>query len=70
MNEGEALTERQLEVARLISDGLTDKQIAGALGISFQRVAQIIDTIRGKLQLDPQRDARLQIAKRFTPPAA
>jgi non-specific serine/threonine protein kinase len=34
-----ALTRRELEVARLVADGMTDREIAGALVIS-QRTAE------------------------------
>jgi DNA-binding NarL/FixJ family response regulator len=59
------LTDRQLEVARLISDGLTDKQIAAALGVTKQRIGQIVDSIRGKLNLPGNRNTRTLIAQQF-----
>lgn len=59
------LTDKQLEVARLIADGLTDKQIAAALRISKQRVGQLVDAIRGRMNLPGNRNTRALIAQNF-----
>ena len=61
----DALTDRQLEVARLVSDGLTDKQIAAALGLTKQRIGHIIDAVRGKLNLPTGLNTRALIAKNY-----
>lgn len=60
------LTVRQMSVAVLLSQGYPDKQIAGKLDISVQRVAQIVGEIRARLQLSTELDARLLIATRFS----
>jgi DNA-binding NarL/FixJ family response regulator len=43
------LTQRELEVLRLIAEGLSTKQIACQLGISFKTAATHRERILGKL---------------------
>lgn len=57
------LTSRQLQVAQLVRDGWTDKQIAAELQISKQRVSRLIASIAHRLDIDPARDARTLIAQ-------
>lgn len=57
------LTSRQLQVAQLVRDGWTDKQIAAELQISKQRVSRLIASIAQRLDIDSSRDARTLIAK-------
>jgi non-specific serine/threonine protein kinase len=52
------LTERELEVARLVVSGLTNRQIAQRLVLSVRTVDAHIDHIRNKLSLR----SRAQIA--------
>lgn len=59
------LTERQLEVALLVADGLTDKQIAAALHISDEGVAKHIERITVRWSIDRGRNIRVQIANRI-----
>ncbi len=46
-----ALTERECQVLRLVADGMTDKYIGTALGISHKTVQQHMVKIRGKLEV-------------------
>lgn len=59
------LSAREMEVARLIADGYTNKQIVATLGISKQRVSQIVNHIAELWELDCARDIRIQIATRL-----
>lgn len=43
-----ALTERQIECARLVADGLTSKEAARVIGISFRTFEQHINAAREK----------------------
>ena len=47
----DALTAREATVARLVADGLTDKEIAGRLSISRRTAENHVQRIRGKLGL-------------------
>jgi DNA-binding NarL/FixJ family response regulator len=46
----EPLTSRELEVVRLIVDGLTNAEIAGALGITERTVQAHVAAARRKLE--------------------
>lgn len=60
-----SLTSRQEQVARYVSLGWSDKQIAGALEISMDAVTYAIGRIAKAWKLDPLRNLRVQIAHRF-----
>ena len=60
---GERLTERQRQILRLLIDGLTDKEIAAALGITRRTAAHHVAAIRAKLNA-PSRTAAAAIAVR------
>jgi DNA-binding NarL/FixJ family response regulator len=62
ISPNEALTRRQLDVARLVHQGLKNTDIASTLGLTRQRVWSITRDIVRRLVLDPERDARVQIA--------
>ena len=51
------LSPRQLEVAQLISEGLTDKEIAKRMGISYWTVHTMMDLIRARTGMN-----RIQLA--------
>jgi DNA-binding CsgD family transcriptional regulator len=53
----EALTPREIEVLRLMSDGLVNKEIAGRLGISEHTAKFHVASILGKLQASSRTDA-------------
>lgn len=55
--EGEGLTEREIEVLRLIAQGASNPEIAGSLSISINTVKTHISHILGKLQLDNRTQA-------------
>lgn len=57
------LTPREVSVAALVAEGLTDKQIAGQLGIAENTVGNHITHITEALQLNRQRNVRVQIAR-------
>lgn len=60
------LTDRQFEVARLVADGLTDKQIGVALTISAETVGFHVMRIAKAWHLrDGGRNIRVQIANRI-----
>jgi non-specific serine/threonine protein kinase len=51
VDTGSGLTERELEVVRLLADGLTNREIADALFVSQRTVATHIDHILSKLDV-------------------
>ena len=53
----EALTPREIEVLRLMSDGLVNKEIADRLGISEHTAKFHVASILGKLQASSRTDA-------------
>jgi DNA-binding CsgD family transcriptional regulator len=56
----EALTPREIEVLRLMGDGLVNKEIAGRLGISEHTAKFHVASILGKLQASSRTDAVAQ----------
>ena len=58
-----SLSRRELEVAALVGQGYTDKQIAGILGLSLPQTRRTVYAIAEKLRLDRTRNIRVQIAK-------
>lgn len=59
------LTMRQMSVAVLVSQGYTDKQIAAELEIAENTVGNHISAIAEVLQLNRQRNIRVQITRRL-----
>lgn len=57
------LTSRQLQVAQLVRDGWTDKQIAAELQIDEETVAYHLRRIATICKLDRSRSIRIQIAQ-------
>ncbi len=57
VEDGEPLTPRELDVLRLLSQGLPNKSIAAALGISDQTVKFHVAAIYGKLGATNRTDA-------------
>ena len=60
----EALTPREIEVLRLMGDGLVNKEIAGRLGISEHTAKFHVASILGKLQASSRTDAVAQGMRR------
>ena len=56
------LTTRQREVAELIADGYTDKQIMALLELSAAAVRCHVDALVAKMRLNRTRNLRVQIA--------
>ena len=50
------LTERQLEVARLIADGYSNVEIGEKLGITARTVKALSDVVRRKLGVEKRRE--------------
>lgn len=59
----EPLTTRELEVVQLLSDGLTNKEIAQRLGISDHTVKFHLNGIMGKLGVDTRTEAVVHAAR-------
>lgn len=57
------LSGRQIEVAVLVADGFSDKQIAGRLAISASAVRIYVLRIARKLGLDESRNRRVLITR-------
>jgi DNA-binding NarL/FixJ family response regulator len=60
----EALTERELEVLRLIAQGQNNKTIAQTLFLSEGRVRNIVSEILGKLQANDRTEALVKAARK------
>jgi DNA-binding NarL/FixJ family response regulator len=60
----EALTPREIEVLRLMGNGLVNKEIAGRLGISEHTAKFHVASILGKLQASSRTDAVAQGMRR------
>jgi DNA-binding NarL/FixJ family response regulator len=58
-----ALTRKQLDVARLVADGHSDKRIASLLSISEGTVGYRVAAIVRRWRLDPTRNIRVQITR-------
>lgn len=56
------LTPRQEQVAALVAQGLTDKQIAGVLRIAKRSVCQHVTDIATVLHLDTDKNTRVLLA--------
>lgn len=59
--EVSTLTSREFEVARLVADGLSDKEVAQRLQISFTTVRSHLKAVFGKLGVD----SRVKVATRL-----
>jgi DNA-binding NarL/FixJ family response regulator len=59
----EELTPRESEVLALMAEGLTNRQIAGRLGVSEHTVKFHVDTILGKLGAHSRTDAVTRAAR-------
>ena len=59
------LSSREAEVAGLVAQGYTDKQIAAELGVTPRWVRRLVQRIATRWQLDGERDVRVQIARRM-----
>lgn len=66
MSDASELSPREQQVALLIREGYTDKQIAAQLGMAERTVRVYIARIKRKLDLDATRSTRVQIAQRMT----
>jgi DNA-binding CsgD family transcriptional regulator len=50
------LSPRQIQIALLVEDALTDEEIAGRLGISIRTVQQHLERIGKKLEAEKHQD--------------
>ena len=60
---GEALTERETDVLRLLAQGRANKEIAADLGIGEKTVKTHVSNILGKLGLQSRTQAALHAAR-------
>lgn len=65
MSGAGTLTNRQLEVAILVAEGLTDKEIAMILQISEDTVAYHVRRVMLRWKLSPTKNVRVQITRRI-----
>ncbi len=56
------LNESEARIAQLVAEGLSDKQIAAAVGLSRSYTGQVVRLIARSLGCDPSRNVRTQIA--------
>lgn len=56
-----SLTFRQKQVLTLLSEGHTNQQIAGAIGLSHSRVVKIVSALRRKIPIRRDRDDRVEL---------
>ena len=61
--EVEALTPRELEILRLVAEGLGNQQIAGRLGLAVTTVRTHLSSVYGKLQLKTRVELALYVAQ-------
>ena len=61
--EVEALTSRELEILRLVAEGLGNRQIAGRLGMAVTTVRTHLSSVYGKLQVKTRVELALYAAK-------
>lgn len=57
------LSPREIEVARLVADAWTNKQIATKVNVSERRARALVSSVARKLGADTGRDDRVQVAK-------
>jgi DNA-binding NarL/FixJ family response regulator len=60
------LSSRELEIARLVAEGLKDSTIARKLGLSAATVATYVQRIRSRLQLSSRSDIVGWVTERTT----
>ena len=63
MGEGPQLSRRELQVAKLVADGLTNREIAQRLGVSERTSEYHVEQIRNKLGFHSRRDITAWIRK-------
>jgi DNA-binding NarL/FixJ family response regulator len=63
VSESFHLTEREREVAELLIQGFTNKEIAGRMNISPNTVRAFIRMVMGKLSLDTFQDSRDRVSR-------
>ena len=56
-NDLSSLTQRELEVLQLVSDGMSNKEISAHLGVELQTVKNHVHRILEKLQVHNRREA-------------
>ncbi len=56
-DEDNPLTDRELEVLRMMATGLSNRDIAAQLGVSYHTVRNHVSSIRGKLSVKRRNDA-------------
>ncbi|MDX2183756.1 MAG: helix-turn-helix transcriptional regulator [Gemmatimonadaceae bacterium] len=61
---GPDLTEREMEIARLLAEGESDKAIAGRLGISWHTVRRHVERVLRKLDVDSRSGVARAISRR------
>jgi DNA-binding CsgD family transcriptional regulator len=64
----ESLTPRELEVARSIGDGLTNKQIAERFWLSPRTIQSHVGNVLAKLDLANRSEIAAEVARRFPAP--
>ena len=64
--EGAALTPREMEILRLVADGLGNRQIASRLGMAVTTVRTHLSSVYGKLQVKTRVELALYAAKPAT----
>lgn len=57
------LTRRQCEIAILVADGYSYKEVGARLGLATVSVSTTVRRIGKKLGLDPHRDYRIQLTR-------
>lgn len=60
----DSLTDRQQEVARLVAQGYTDKQIGAELGLSPRTIEYHVSQIVKRWKLDVSLNVRVQITNK------
>lgn len=56
------MTPREIEVARLVADGLTNRQIGSRLGISERTAERHVENLRAKLGVSSRTQVAMWVA--------